>query len=94
MEQVYIIVYDNAQWCGGELYCLVKAVSEDEAEILADTFMCESQLELFADHYNDDPLEEGDICYNIVSVEPLKDSEFAEFEADEGQRSFYPKVNF
>lgn len=94
MKQIYIITYDNAQWCGGELYCLVEATDETEAEEVAGQWMWESQIELFADHYEDEPLEDGDVPVGNVFVELLEGSDYEEYAADPSQASFYPKVNY
>lgn len=94
MNQIYIITYDNAQWCGGELYCLVEATSELGAESIAAQHMEEAQLELYSDHYDDDPLEEGDTAVGTTTVELLSESDHKAYAADPTQASFYPKVNF
>ena len=94
MNQIYIITYDNAQYCGGELYCLVSAASEFVAEDIAANHMEEAQLELYADHYEDKLLEEGDTSVGNVCVELLSESDHSVYAADPSQASFYPKVNY
>lgn len=94
MKQIYIITYENAQWCGGQLYCLVLATNEEEAHEKASLFMEETQLELFASEYDDEPLEEGDSAIGYCEVELLSESSHAEYAKDSSQESFYPKVNF
>ncbi|MFI3218394.1 MAG: hypothetical protein QX189_04670 [Methylococcales bacterium] len=93
-KQLYIITYENAHWCGGELHCLVQAHDEDDAIDLADTHMDECQRELFCDYFDED--EEGldeEMSYTVNSVELLEDSDLKRFVALEDQASFYPYVN-
>ncbi len=95
MKQLYVIEYENAHWCGGQLHCVVWADSEDQAQDIAGYFMDETQYDLFSDHYEDDPDADDGGCYSTVnSVELLEDSDIKEFYADPEQRAaFYPCVN-
>lgn len=92
----YIIDYENAHWCGGQLFVIVNASSPDEAETLAENWMIETQLELFSDEYNDD--EDGDFSeecpYIVNSIEVLDESnEYWKYYKDPDQASFYPEIN-
>lgn len=91
MKQIYIITYENANWCGGELHCLVEAISVDDAEMLAADYMDTVQRELFSD---EDDENQEDITYTVNKTEILADSEFEKYASDPTQQSFYPKVNF
>lgn len=102
-KQLWIIEYENAHWCGGELHCVVWAEDETEAEDLAAEHMEQEQRELFDDHYSpswddgdDHDLQDMDNeqAYSVVSVEPLIGSEFEVYYNDPVQReNFYPCVN-
>ena len=92
MKQIYIITYENIQWCGGELTCLVKATDATDAEMLAGEFMENTQRELFD---SDEDGEDYDgPAYTVNKTELLAGSEYEKYAADPGQQSFYPKVNF
>ncbi len=92
MKQLYVIDYENAHWCGGQLHCVVWAESEYEAEELASYFMFETQYELFSSEYEE---EASDECvYTVNSVELLEGSEHEVYYNDPIQRkNFYPCVN-
>lgn len=96
MKQLYVIDYENARWCGGQLNCVVWADSEDEAILRAEEHMDQEQRELFSGDMDDEEDEEADndVQYTVNSVELLKGSTCEEYYADEKQRAyFYPCVN-
>jgi hypothetical protein len=94
MQELYIIEYDNAHWCGGTLHCVVWAEDETEAEDLASGFMEESQRELYSDHYDVSDEYDNESAFSVTSVQLLQGSEYEEFYADPVQRAnFYPLVN-
>ena len=94
METLYLITYDNAHWCGGELNVVVKgASSAQDAELAAEYHMEEEQRGLFMDEYEEEGY--GDECaYNIISIEEFGPKhEQWEFYMDPVQRAnFYPEV--
>lgn len=87
----YLIDYENAHWCGGQLYVVVNALDEDDAQMKAECFMEETQRELFADEYAE---EFDDECaYTVNSVTVLdEDNEYWPFYKDPSQSSFYPEL--
>ena len=92
----YIIDYENAHWCGGQLFVVVNANSAEEAENKAADWMEETQRELFSDEYNDEfeGLFDDESAYNVNSVEVLdENSEYWKFYKDESQAGFYPELN-
>lgn len=98
--QLFIITYDNAHWCSGQLNCVVTAESAEQAELLAECHMTECQRELFSSEYDDlepddEELEELEECpYNVISVEVLDhNNEYWESYNNPDQSSFYPVVN-
>ncbi len=96
MQELYIIEYENAQWCGGTLHCVVWAEDETEAEDLASEHMEQEQRELYSDHYDDADGGgyDDESAFSVTLVQPLKGSEYEEFYADSVQRAnFYPLVN-
>lgn len=93
-KELYIIDYESSQWCGGGLYCVAWATSEDEAVMEADNWMEESQRELFSDQYEDDECNEDECAYTVNSVELLVGSEYEKYYNMPDQRAaFYPCVN-
>ena len=54
-KQLYIIDYDNAHWCGGNLNVVVWARDEDHAVEVAEWFMDEQQRELFLAEFEEEP---------------------------------------
>lgn len=94
----YLIDYENAHWCGGQLYVVVNAESADEAQYLAENHMEECQRELFSDEYGDSvnggDEEYADECaVSINSVEFLdENNEHWKFYKDPSQASFYPEI--
>lgn len=94
----YLINYENAHWCGGELEVVVNASSALEAVGKAEMFMEETQRELFSDHYEDEFENEGgsyfdEQAYTVISVEVFdKNHPQWEFYQDPSQSEFYPEV--
>ena len=91
----YLIDYENAHWCGGQLYVVVNANSATEAEIKAESWMEETQRELFSDEYEDD--SDGDFSdecsYTVNSVEEFDEThECWQYYKDPSQSSFYPEL--
>lgn len=93
-KQLYIIEYENAHWCGGQMHCVAWAYNAEQAVEVAEQHMCEEQLELFSAEYEEEPELEEDCPYVVNSVELLAGSEYEEFYNDPTQReAFYPCVN-
>jgi hypothetical protein len=98
MKKLYIIDYENAHWCGGQLYVVVWAQSPEHAETIASDWMEEQQRTLFEDEYGDVAEEEdGDYnnesAYIVNSVSLLdKDNEHWRFFHDPSQLEFYPTI--
>lgn len=93
-EQIYIITYSSAHYAGAPSHCLVKATDEDDATNKADRFMQESEYEENETQMIEDGIDIEDCPYYVDEVQLLEGSEHAEYEKDEGQRFYYPKVNF
>lgn len=95
MKQLYIIDYENAHWCGGQLNCLAWAKSPEEAVIIAEGHMEDAQRELFSDEYAEDEEDYSDECsYTVNSVEVMDfRHEDWNFFMDPTQSQFYPIVN-
>lgn len=93
-EQIYIITYSSAHYAGATSCCLVKASNTDEAVIKADEWMWECEWEQNSEQILEDGIDEDECPYSVDRVELLEDSEHKEFEKDEGQRVYYPKLNF
>lgn len=95
-KQLYLIDYENAQWCGGQLNVVVWAQDADEAALLAEDHMTEVQRQLFADEYEDYAEEYGEddeSPVSVNSVEPFGPKhEQWEFYLDPSQAEFYPVV--
>ena len=94
MKQLYIIVYENSRWCGGELNVLVWATSEDEANELASDFMEETQRELFSDQEDEEEEDDEyeDSAVTINSTKLLDDSDHNEFTDRSGDETYYPMI--
>lgn len=93
----YLIDYENAHWCGGQLYVVVNAKNEYEAQEKAAQHMEECQRELFADEYEEDEESCGDFddecVYVVNSIEILdEDNEYWPFYNDPSQAEFYPEI--
>lgn len=100
MKQLYIIDYENAHWCGGQLNCLAWAKSPEEAVIIAEGHMEDAQRELFSDEFGDveDDEDAGDYddvaAFTVNSVEIMDcNHEDWKFFMDPTQSQFYPIVN-
>lgn len=94
-EQIYVIAYSSAHYAGAPSYCLVKATDEDDAVTKADGWMWECEWEQNSEQLEEDGIhDDDDPLYHVDKVELLEGSEYEEFEKDEGQRCYYPKVNF
>jgi len=91
----YLIDYENAHWCGGQLYVVVNALTEEDALEKAEWHMEECQRELFYDEYNGEYNEnyddESSVVINSVSVLDEK-NEFWEYYIDPSQAEFYPEI--
>jgi hypothetical protein len=95
MKKLYLIDYENAHWCGGQLNVVVWAHDEEDAIVEAEYHMEEEQRELFSDEYNDEEDKEyaDDQAYTVNSVEPFDENhEQWKFYQDSSQSSFYPVV--
>lgn len=90
----YIIDYENSHWCGGQLFVVVNAKNEDEAQDLAEVHMTETQRELFSDEYEEDGEFEDESPYTVNSVEEFTPNhEYWRFYKDPSQSEFYPEIN-
>lgn len=94
---LYLIKYENAHWCGGELAVVVWAEDEYEAEALVSDHMEETQRELFSDEYGESVSEDDEYAderaYSVNSVEPFDESHPEwKFFKDPSQASFYPVI--
>jgi hypothetical protein len=96
MKKLFLIDYENAHWCGGQLNVCVWAESGDEAVLLAEDHMADEQRELYSDEYmeaEDDWM--ADECpYTVNRVEEFGPShEEWKFYMDPTQRNeFYPTI--
>jgi hypothetical protein len=97
MKNLYLIDYENAHWCGGQLYVVVSAPSAEHAECLAADWMEETQRELFVDEYGDEEECQDfaeEVAYIVNSVELLNEEhEHWQWYKDPSQSSFYPVIN-
>ena len=94
MKQLYIIEYENAHWCGGQLNCVVWADDATEAEMLASDWMEECQRELFSDSYADEKEDYDDgSAVTVNHIQLLAGSKFEKHYNDPTQSEFYPCVN-
>jgi hypothetical protein len=97
-KQLYIIEYENAHWCGGQLNVLVWAENADDAGILASDHMEETQRELFSDEMDDVPDDEkeeyeNDSFVSINSVKPFGPAHDEwQFYQMPDQSEFYPVI--
>jgi hypothetical protein len=94
----YLIDYENAHWCGGQLYVVVEAENEYDAEDKASDWMETQQRELFADEYEEAFSDgetdfEEECAYTVNNVELLdENNKNWEFYKDPSQASFYPEI--
>lgn len=94
MKQLYIIDYENAHWCGGQLNVCVWATDPEDARIEASDHMEQEQRELFSDQYEEEPEYSDDSAVSINSVEVFDEThpEWIYYN-DPGQRAaFYPTI--
>lgn len=92
---LWLIDYDNAHWCGGQMNVVVRADSADEALYLAEVHMEENQRELFADEYHEEGDDYDNECSYFVNSVELFDENHEEWQyyMDPVQRdNFYPLV--
>lgn len=88
----YLIDYENAHWCGGQLYVVVNAINESDAEEKAADWMEETQRELFADEYSEGDFDD-ESAYSVISVEVLDESHDCwQWYTDPSQAQFYPEI--
>ena len=74
-KQLWIIDYENTDWCGGQLNVLVWAETADDAVAKAEAHMVEEQLELFGDHYDEDKKGAADECpFTVNSVAVMNEN--------------------
>jgi hypothetical protein len=98
MKQRYLIDYENAHWCGGQMNVVVWAENETEAEILAADYMEETQREQFSQEYGDSVCEdeeyEDESAVSINSIELFDEGHKEwEFFMNPTQRAaFYPII--
>jgi hypothetical protein len=93
-KQLYVIEYESSQWCGGGLYCVAWATSEEDAENEASLWMEESMRELFSSEYDDEDCNDEDCAYTVNSVQLMAGSDFEQYYNMPDQRAaFYPCVN-
>jgi hypothetical protein len=99
-KQRYLIDYENAHWCGGQLNVVVWAKSEDEASTLAEDHMEETQRELFSGEYGDSAdggdeeyCDESAVSINSITLLDDKHKLWSYFTM-RGQESFYPIVGW
>ena len=93
----YLIDYENAHWCGGQLYVVVEATDKTEAEIKAEDWMEQTQRELFSNEYGDSIGDDEEYCdecaYTVNSIDILdENNENWEFYKDPSQSSVYPEL--
>lgn len=97
-KPMWLIDYENAHWCGGQLNVVVHADSADEALYLAEDHMADEQRELFSEEYGESVREDeeySDECpYTVNSVEAFgPEHEEWKFFQDPIQRAnFYPVI--
>jgi len=93
-EQIYILTYSSAHYAGAPSHCLVMATDKDDATNKADGWMQEQEIEQNYDNMREDGISDDESAYVVDEVQLLAGSEYEEYEKDEGQRCYYPKVNF
>ena len=68
----YIIDFENAEWCGGGAYVIVKnCINESHAEAKAAEYMKDYQRELYSDHESESENEDDSSAVSINSTELL-----------------------
>lgn len=93
-EQIYIITYSSAHYAGAPSHCLVMATDKDDATNKASDWMHECEWEQNSEQLEEEEIDLDDPLYYVDCVELLAGSEYEEYEKDEGQRCYYPKVNY
>lgn len=94
----FLIDYENAHWCGGQLYVVVNAKDEYQAQDKAEQHMEECQRELFADEYDMQESDEGndysdESAVSINSIEEFDVThEYWRFYKNPSQAEFYPEI--
>lgn len=69
LKQRYLIDYENAHWCGGQMNVVVWADDEIDAVIKASDYMEDAQREQFSDEYGDSISEDEEYAdESAVSV--------------------------
>ncbi len=95
-KQLYLIDYENAHWCGGQLNVCVWAEDEDDARCIASDHMEEMQYELFADEYaeeGDDSLsDESAVSINSVELFDENHEQWQFYLKPDQRASFYPTM--
>lgn len=98
-KKLWLIDYENAHWCGGQLNVVVWAETADEALYLAEGHMEDEQRELFSDHAEEQCEEDEDdsiLMESFVSVNSVvefnEDHDEWKFFQMPGQSSFYPVI--
>jgi hypothetical protein len=96
MKKLYLIDYESAHWCGGQLNVVVWANDEDDdAREVAEYHMEEEQRELFSDEFSEEDAVDFDSeqAYTVNSVELFDETHDQwVFYQDPTQESFYPVV--
>lgn len=90
-KQLYLIDYENAHWCGGQLNVCVWAHDVDEAELLAEYHMVEEQNDLFSDEDGNGYEDESPVTVNSVVAFGPGHKEW-EFFQHPSQSIFYPVI--
>lgn len=106
MQELYVVYFESANYCGYGEQCLVWATDEDDARDkafeYADEHYYEQDLYQYKEeHGNDDDEDDeeyldGVVWASIVNVFPLASDEAADIRGyllDDTQKQFYPIVN-
>ena len=94
---LWLIEYENAYWCSGQLNVVVEAETEAQARFMAGDFMDETQRELFQDEiaeaFEEDP-DFDDSCMAVVNSVELFDENHEQwkFFKNPSQSEFYPVI--
>jgi hypothetical protein len=97
MKKLFLIDYESAHWCGGQMSVVVWAKDADEAVCLADVHMSDAQMELFTDSYADsigDADEYADdVLYVVNSIEEFgPEHDTWQYFQDPSQSEFFPVI--
>jgi hypothetical protein len=104
MQELYVVYFESANYCGYGEHCLVWATDEDDARDKAsdwaDEFYREQDLYQYKEEYgNDDEDEEylnGVVWASIMNVFPLASEEgegIRGYLLDDEQKHFYQVIN-